>query len=105
MPVVEALFEAPPASVVAVLTSALPAQGWRLTGIGGFGSVVTWQAFDRDLELVSLRAEVLPDEARPELTRLRVQVVDAGLATALDAALTSAPVQSARLPRRPSAAG
>lgn len=105
MPVVEALFEAPPASVVAALTSALPAQGWRLTGIGGFGSVVTWQAFDRDLELVSLRAEVLPDEVRPELTRLRVQVVDAALATALDAAVAAPPVQSGRHPRRPSAAG
>ncbi len=105
MPVVEALFVAPPVSVVAALTSALPGQGWRLTGIGGFGSVVTWQAFDRDLELVSLRAEVLPDEERPELTRLRIQVVDAALAATLDEALTGRPVQSGRHPGRPRVAG
>ncbi len=86
-PIVEAVLAASPAAVLAALSGAVPAQGWRLTGVGGFGSVVTWEAFDSTLEITTLRAEIAPDPERPELTRLRVRRVDAALAAALDAAM------------------
>lgn len=99
--VVEALFTAAPAAVLASLTGRLRAEGWQLTGIGGFGTIVTWQAFDSEVDLVTLRAEI-SEHAATGATCLRISRVDLALDAALDAAL-ALPVADTRPPRRRSA--
>jgi hypothetical protein len=89
--VVEATLTASPAAVLASLTGRVAAHGWQLTGVGGYGSIVTWQAFDAQVELVTLRAEILPHPRLDGATCLRICRVDVALAAALDAALAAAP--------------
>lgn len=89
--VVEATLTASPAAVLASLTGRVAAQGWQLTGVGGYGSIVTWQAFDAQVELVTLRAEITAHPGHPGSTCLRICRVDVALAAALDAALAAGP--------------
>lgn len=98
---VEARFAAPPTAVLAALTARLHAQGDQLTGISGFGSEVTWNAFDGGLELVALRAQIVPDPDWPGHTLLLVRrgdpALDAALDTALDTGRPAAGTDRARL--------
>ena len=79
---VDSVFDASPYAVVAALTGMLPRFGWTLVGVGNFGHSVTWQAFDRSLEVVELHAEILPVPGQPRQTRLQVSRVDEALASA-----------------------
>lgn len=81
MPVdaVDTLVAAAPCAVAAALTRMLPGYGWTLTEIGGFGRLVSWKAFDADLELVELQAELLDVPDQPGVTRLRITRVDVAL--------------------------
>lgn len=80
--IVDSVFDASPYAVVAALTGMLPRFGWTLVGVGDFGRSVTWQAFDKSLEMVQLHAEVSPVAGHPRQTRLRVSRVDEALASA-----------------------
>lgn len=88
---VQARLAASPAAVLAALTARLHAQGDQLTGISGFGTEVTWNAFDGSLELVELRAEITPDPTAPGVTLLVVRRCDPALESALDLAARPAP--------------
>lgn len=79
---VDSVFDASPYAVVAALTGMLPRFGWTLVGVGDFGHSVTWQAFDKSLEVVELHAEILPVTGQPRQTRLQVGRVDEALASA-----------------------
>ena len=79
---VDSVFDASPYAVVAAVTGMLPRFGWTLVGVGDFGRSVTWQAFDKSLEMVQLHAEVSPVAGHPRQTRLRVSRVDEALASA-----------------------
>lgn len=103
MPVdaVDTYVAAAPSAVAAALTRMLPGFGWTLTEIGGFGRLVTWQAFDATLELVDLQAELLDVPGQPGATRLRITRVDAAIASTQR--FVAPPVAEDR--PRPSAAG
>lgn len=78
---VDSLIQASPVAVVASLTSMIAKFGWTLTGIGDFGRSVTWRAWDRDLELVEMHAQVEPVAGQPGVVRLRVSRVDVAMAS------------------------
>ncbi|WP_445256386.1 hypothetical protein [Nocardioides aurantiacus] len=80
-PVVEALVLGRPCAVAAALVTAVRSHGGTLSGVGGFGSVVTWRVLDAALDLVELQAEVDDAPGQPGVTRLRVTRVDAALAS------------------------
>ena len=80
-PVVEALVAGRPCAVAAALVTAVKAHGGSLSGVGGFGSLVTWRVLDASLELVDLQAEVVEAPGHTDVTRVRVTRVDAALAS------------------------
>lgn len=80
-PVVEALVLGRPCAVAAALVTSVQAHGGSLSGVGGFGSVVTWRVLDARLDLVELQAEVVDAPGQPGVTRVRVTRVDAAIAS------------------------
>lgn len=90
-PVVQASLAASPAAVIAALLAQLRAQDDVVTGIGGFGTTLTWQSFDGALELVSLEARLTTDPDQPGVTHLEVRRVDPALLAALRTATPRTP--------------